>query len=272
MLSLKNKVAIITGAGSGIGRASALRMSELGASVIVADIAGDRAAAVAEEIVRAGGKAIACTVDVAEEDQIRQMINTTVAQFGGVDILHNNAADVRPETYGRDKTVTDMETELWDSFMAINLRSVMLGCKWAIPEMLKRGGGSIVNTSSMAASAGQDVTVAYGVSKAGVNALTQYVATQYGKQGIRCNAIAPGYTLTNAGRAAPRELLEAYEKNTLTPYLGEPEDLASVAAFLASDASRYITGQIIAVDGGITAHTTTVAALRDLESAAHSQN
>lgn len=111
-----------------------------------------------------------------------------------------------------------METALWDSFMVINLRSVMLGFKWAVPEMLKRGGGSIVNTSSMAASAGQDVTVAYGVSKAGVNALTQYVATQYGKQGIRCNAISPGYTLTNAGRAAPREFLEAYEKNTLTPY------------------------------------------------------
>lgn len=272
MLSLKDKVAIITGAGSGIGRASAVQMSKLGAAVVVADIAEDRAATVAEEITRAGGRAIACSVDVAEEDQIRQMVNRTVAQFGGVDILHNNAADVRPETYGRDTTVTDMETALWDSFMAINLRSVMLGCKWAIPEMLRRGGGSIVNTSSMAASAGQDVTVAYGVSKAGVNALTQYVATQYGKQGIRCNAIAPGYTLTNAGRAAPREFLDAYKRNTLTPYLGEPEDLANVAAFLASDASRYITGQIIAVDGGITAHTTTVAALRDLVAVARTQS
>ena len=264
MLTLQDKVAIVTGAGSGIGRASALRMAQLGAAVTVADINLERATAVTREITELGGQAIAYQVDVAEESQMRGMVQATVEHFGGLDVLHNNAADVRPETYGRDLKVTDMDTALWDSFMAINLRSVMLGCKWAIPEMLKRGGGSIVNTSSLAASGGQDTTVAYGVSKAGVNTLTQYVATQYGKQGIRCNAIAPGYTLTPAGRAAPRAFLEVYEKNTLTPYLGEPEDLANVAAFLASDQSRYITGQIIAVDGGISAHCTTVAAMREL--------
>lgn len=264
MLSLKDKVAIVTGAGSGIGRASALRMAQLGASVTVADIDLERATTVAKEITDLGGQAIAHQVDVANESQIVGMVNATVEHFGGLDVLHNNAADVRPETYGRDLTVTEMDTALWDSFMAINLRSVMLCCKWGIPEMLKRGGGAIVNTSSLAASSGQDTTVAYGVSKAGVNTLTQYVATQYGKQGIRCNAIAPGYTLTAAGRAAPREFLEVYEKNTLTPYLGEPEDLANVAAFLASDQSRYITGQIIAVDGGISAHATIMAAMRDL--------
>lgn len=264
MLTLQDKVAIVTGAGSGIGRASALKMAQLGAAVTVADINLERATAVAREITEQGGQAIAYQVDVAEESRMRGMVQATVEHFGSLDVLHNNAADVRPETYGRDLRVTDMDTALWDSFMAINLRSVMLGCKWAIPEMLKRGGGSIVNTSSLAASGGQDTTVAYGVSKAGVNTLTQYVATQYGKQGIRCNAIAPGYTLTPAGRAAPRAFLEVYEKNTLTPYLGEPEDLANVAAFLASDQSRYITGQIIAVDGGISAHGTIVAAMREL--------
>lgn len=264
MQSLKDKVAIITGAGSGIGRASAMTMAHWGAAVAVADIHLENAQKVAQEIVQRGGKAIAIKVDVADESQMRDMITTTVEAFGGLDILHNNAADVRPETYGRDQQVTEMDVALWDSFMAINLRSVMLGCKLAIPEMLKRGGGSIVNTSSMAANAGQDATVAYGVSKAGVNTLTQYVATQYGKQGIRCNAISPGYTLTQTGRAAPKEFLEAYEKNTLTPYLGEPEDLANVAAFLASDESRFVTGQIINVDGGITAHATTLSTLREM--------
>lgn len=264
MFSLINKVAIVTGAASGIGRASAMRMAELGAAVTVADINFERAQLVVEEIRALGGQAIAIGVDVAEESQMQAMVDATVEAFGGLDILHNNAADVRPETYGRDLLVADMDVALWDSFMAINLRSVMLGCKWAIPRMLQRGGGAIINTSSMAADAGQDSTVAYGVSKAGVNALTQYVATQYGKQGIRCNAIAPGYTLTPAGRAAPQAFLDVYHRNTLTPWLGEPEDLANVAAFLASDASRYITGQIIAVDGGITAHATTLSALREL--------
>lgn len=264
MASLKEKVAIVTGGGSGIGRASAMVMAQRGASVTVADIVAERAEQVADEIRVAGGQALAYTVDVAEEAQIRGMIKATVERFGSLDVLHNNAADVRPETYGRDRTVTDMEADLWDSFMRINLRSVMLGCKWAIPEMVTRGGGSIVNTSSLAAAGGQETTVAYGVSKAGVNSLTEYVATQYGKQGIRCNAIAPGFTLTATARAAPQEYIEVYDKNTLTPYLGEPEDPANVVAFLASDDARFITGQILAVDGGITAHATVMSDLRQL--------
>jgi NAD(P)-dependent dehydrogenase (short-subunit alcohol dehydrogenase family) len=140
----------------------------------------------------------------------------------------------------------------------------MLGCKHAIPEMLKRGGGAIVNTSSLSSTAGQDNALAYSSSKGALNTLTQYVATAYGKQGIRCNAVAPGYVLTAAGRSAPANVIEVYQNNVATPYLGEPEDIANVVAFLASTDARYISGQLIVVDGGESAQLPHVVDFRHL--------
>jgi NAD(P)-dependent dehydrogenase (short-subunit alcohol dehydrogenase family) len=256
------KVAIVTGAGSGIGRASALLLARRGIAVAIADIDGARAEQVAAEIRGQGGSALAIAVDVAKEDQIQRMIAATVAEFGGLDILHNNAADVSQATYFRDMGVVDMDLELWNHVMSVNLGGVMLGCKHAIPEMIRRGGGAIVNTSSLSSTAGQDSSLAYSSSKGALNTLTRYIATTYGKQGIRCNAVAPGYVLTDAARNAPAHIVDIYLDHSLLPYLAEPEDIASVAAFLASDEARGITGQLVVADCGASAHLPHVVDLR----------
>jgi NAD(P)-dependent dehydrogenase (short-subunit alcohol dehydrogenase family) len=144
---------------------------------------------------------------------------------------------------------------VWERTLAVNLRSQMLMCKHAVPMMVRGGGGSIINMSSGASLKGDRTRTAYGVSKAGVNALTMYVATSHGKRGIRANTILPGLVLTDAVRAHLDEaMLAGLGKATLTPYVGQPEDIAEVVVFLASEESRYITGQMLAVDGGMSAH------------------
>ena len=151
--------------------------------------------------------------------------------------------------------MTDLSLDVWERTMAVNLRSQMLTCKHAVPEMVRGGGGSIINMSSGASLKGDRTRTAYGVSKAGVNALTMYVATSHGKQGIRVNTILPGLIITDAVRAhLDEKMLAGLGKATLTPYVGQPDDIADVVVFLASDESRYITGQMIAVDGGMSAH------------------
>lgn len=259
---LEGRVAIVTGAGSGIGRATARRLASEGAAVTVADIDEQAAQRVAAEIEAAGGAARAQVVDVAEEDQVAAMVADTVAAFGRLDVLHNNAASLGPQQLHGDRDVIGMDAGLWDQVMAVNLRGPMLGCKHAVPHLLDQGGGSIVNTASVAALGGSLVRTAYGVSKAGLIALTKYVATAYGKQGVRCNAVAPGVVVTEKAQdllTRTPEQAEIFRSNHLTPRLGEPDDIAATVAFLASDESAYLTGQLICVDGGYTAHTPTYA-------------
>jgi NAD(P)-dependent dehydrogenase (short-subunit alcohol dehydrogenase family) len=252
---LAGKVAIVTGAASGIGRATALLMAREGAAVVVADVNGAGAAAVAKEIEAAGGAALGQPADVAEEASVVAMVDAAVKRFGGLDVLHNNAAAVDPALMSRDGDVVDLDVGVLDRTLAVNLRGPMLGCKHAIPRMLERGGGAIVNTSSASALVGDPVRTAYGISKAGLDALTRYVATQYGKRGIRCNSIAPGVVATPALAAnVPPEMIAIYERSHLTPRLGRPEDIAAAVAFLASDDAAFITGQTISVDGGLLAH------------------
>jgi NAD(P)-dependent dehydrogenase (short-subunit alcohol dehydrogenase family) len=251
---LDGKVAIVTGAGSGIGRATAARMASEGASVVVADINVETAKETATTIESAGGQAVAQWVDIGEESAVEAMVRAAVEVYGRLDCVHNNAANVT--VVPRDLAVADMDVEVWDATMQVNLRGAMLGCKHALPHMVRQGSGSIVNTSSMAGQFGDLNRVAYGVSKAGIDSLTRYVATQYGKQGVRCNAIAPGVVDTPSLAAnVPVEQVEMFLRSAVTPTLGKPDDIAGVVVFLASDAARFVTGQTINVDGGMGMHT-----------------
>ncbi len=252
---LEGKAAIVTGGGGGIGGATAQALAREGASVAVVDIDGERAATVVAAIVESGGTAIAVRADLSEEAEVVSTVASTVDQLGRLDVLHNNAALTESEFLSRDTKVTDLALEVWERTMAVNLRSQMLTCKYVIPEMVRNGGGSIINMSSGASLKGDRTRTAYGVSKAGVNTLTMYVAAGHGKQGVRVNTIVPGLIITDAVRAHLSErMLAGLGRATLTPYVGEPDDVANLVVFLASDESRYITGQMIAIDGGMSAH------------------
>jgi len=251
---LAGKVAIVTGSGSGIGRASAARLARAGAKVLVADLNLAGAEETVAGITRDGGEATAQEADVSDEASVAAMVAAAVERYGSLQLLHNNAADVM--IIQRDADVISMDTEVWDRTMQVNLRGPMLGCKHALPHMLAAGGGAIVTTSSTSGQFGDLSRVAYGVSKAGIDSLTRYVATLYGKQGIRCNAVAPGVVKTPALTAnVSAEDIALFERNHLTPAMGEPHDIAEVVAFLLSDGAAYITGQVVNVDGGLVCHT-----------------
>lgn len=252
---LSGKVAIVTGAGSGIGAASATMMAAEGAAVVVADINPETAATVSAEICAAGGTAIPATADIADEDQVAAMVRLAVDRFGGLDILHNNAALIDAGVFARDRTVVEMDVGLWDRTMAVNVRGPMLGCKHAIPAMLERGGGSIIMTSSVGAQAATVNQTAYGVSKGAVDTLVRYVAVGYGKRGIRCNAIAPGVVMSpSAQEVLNHDLLEVLRLTHPSARLGEPDDIAAMAVFLASDLAGYVNGAVIPVHGGMTGY------------------
>lgn len=249
------KVAIVTGAASGIGAATAETFARERAKVIVADINLEGAEAQAAKIRASGGEAHAVRVDLAEPESIRALIAETIAAYGGLDVLHNNAAATHLSGT-RDTAVEHVDIEVWDAIMRINLRGTMLATKYAIPEMRRRGRGSIINTSSGSSLAGAASFTSYAVSKAGINLLTEYVAVQHGKEGIRCNAISPGLIITPATATtygAPGGPGDMMLRHHLTPRLGKPEDIAKAALFLASDESEFVTGQIICVDGGASA-------------------
>jgi NAD(P)-dependent dehydrogenase (short-subunit alcohol dehydrogenase family) len=255
MERLSGRVAIVTGGGGGIGGATARTLAREGASVLVVDIDDIAAERVVVDIERDGGNAAAFRADLSEEREVVAAISAAMSRFGRLDVLHNNAALTESDFLARDTAVTDLALDVWERTMAVNLRSQMLTCKHAIPEMMKSGGGSIINMSSGASLKGDRTRTAYGASKAGVNALSMYVATSHGKLGIRVNTIVPGLIITDAVRAhLDDRMLAGLEKTTLTPYLGQPDDIADLVVFLASDESSYITGQMIVIDGGMSAH------------------
>jgi NAD(P)-dependent dehydrogenase (short-subunit alcohol dehydrogenase family) len=250
------KVALVTGGAGGIGAEVCRRLAREGAQIVVADIDEAAALVVADQIVAAGSDATAIPVDLADESSVVAMAAAAAERYGGVDVLDNNAALTDAEVLARDGAIVDMDIEVWDQMMAINLRSQLLTCKHLVPQMVGRGGGAVVNMSSGAANSGDLTRTAYSVSKSAITAFTKYLATQYGPHGIRANAVIPGLILTEPVRAQiPAATLERLSRALLTPHVGEPRDVADLVAFLCSDDARYITGQSIGIDGGMSAHT-----------------
>jgi NAD(P)-dependent dehydrogenase (short-subunit alcohol dehydrogenase family) len=252
---VKGKVAIVTGSASGIGQATAELLAAEGASVVVADMNEEGAEKVAAKIRAGGGNAVAQPTDVSQESDIRRMIARAVNEYGGLQILHNNAAMTAGHEHAQDMDLLTMTVDYWDRSFSVNLRGAMLAAKHGIPVMIAGGGGAIVNTSSNQSLAGDLSQFAYSAAKAGVNALTRSIATSYGRQGVRCNTVSPGHieTASNKASVSP-EMSDVIVSNNLIPRAGRAEDLAQAVLYLVSDESSFVTGQLISIDGGQMAH------------------
>jgi len=249
------KVAIVTGGASGIGRAAALAFAREGASVAIADIDRARGEDALREAIARGGQAIFVEADVSTDAGAARIIDQTVASFGGVDVLHNNAAVV---VYG---TVPDTSEQEWDRVLGINLKGAYLCSKRVIPELVKRGGGAIVNTASVQAFASQRLVAAYAASKAGVVALTRTMALDHASQGIRVNCVCPGSIDTPMVRRAaetfsmddPEAAIRDWAEAHPVGRIGEPAEVAAAVLFLASADASFVTGATLTVDGGLLA-------------------
>lgn len=252
-MRLANKVAIITGSASGMGLVAAEMFAREGARVVITDIASEAGEAAAERIRSAGGQAIFVRANVARESEVEHLIRTTIDAFGCIDILYNNAG-IMPDD---DGSVVNLSESTWDRIMDVNLKSTFLCSKYALPYMVRQGRGSIINIASFVAFLGCTVPQdAYTASKGGLLALTKSFAVQYGKQGIRCNAICPGPIETPMLRTlwVSEEARDLRLNRIPLGRFGAPEDIVYLALYLASDESTWTTGAWLTVDGGISSN------------------
>lgn len=250
-MRLEDKVAIVSGAGSGIGAATAARFAEEGAAVLVADLDEDAAAETAAEIEGSGGRAAPRRTDVSRASDAEAMVEAAVETFGGLDVLVNNAG------IERNGSVVSMSEEDWDAVFAVNLKGGFLCSKYAIPRIRERGGGSVLFTSSVGGLWGSTGAAAYSAAKAAVVNLTQTMALDHAHHGIRVNCVCPGGTRTPLATSLVEELglMEAFQERLkqLVPYegrLAEPREIADTFVFLASDEASFVTGEAVVVDGG----------------------
>ncbi|WP_203803146.1 SDR family NAD(P)-dependent oxidoreductase [Mycobacterium heckeshornense] len=253
----------MTGAAGGIGSVTVKTLLELGSTVVAADLPGTDFGALAESVQPYRDRLDTQHVDISTEDSVVALLGSVRSRHGRLDVLDNNAGVTNKAAFDFD--VVNMDVAMWDEIQAVNVRGTMLMCKHSVPLMIESGGGSIINISSDQALSGDSMTVAYGTSKAGVNALTRFVAAAYGKHSIRCNAVSPGLITSETMLATmPPQIQQIFVDNCLIPRLGDPADVAEAVAFLASPRSSYITGQVIQVDGGVLAHLPTMAQINAL--------
>lgn len=249
---LQSKVAIITGAGSGIGREAALLFASQGARVVAADRNEAAGATVVGEIAAAGFEAAALPVEVSSAESVADLVSTTMSRFGRLDVMYNNAG-IFPEG---DGSVVDTSEEVWDLVMNVNLKGVFFGCKYAIPAMLQSGGGSIINVASFVALIGAAVPqIAYTASKGGVLSMTREIAVEFARRNIRCNALCPGPVDTPMLQELLADPARRQRRLVHIPpgRFAQAQEIAQAALFLASDESSYVNGATFVVDGGITA-------------------
>jgi NAD(P)-dependent dehydrogenase (short-subunit alcohol dehydrogenase family) len=251
-MRLKDKVAFITGATSGIGAVMAKRFAEQGAKVVIAARREDKGTAVVDEIRKAGGQAAFCRMDTSQEEDVQKAIAFGVQTFGALNVLVNNAGPVDLIQAGTDKRIHGLATDGFDQIVKVTLYGPYWCCKYAIPHMMRAGSGSIVNISSIAAVTGLPMLPAYSAAKGGLSAMTRQLAFDYGAYNIRANAIITGLIVHEGSRSQvdTPEKYQHYRVRHLTR-LGVPDDIANAAIYLASDESEFVTGSHINVEGGV---------------------
>jgi 3-oxoacyl-[acyl-carrier protein] reductase len=244
-MRLENKVAIITGAGSGIGKETALLFAEKGAKVVVADVNIKGGEETVEEIKKNGGEAFFFKLDVTNREQSKQMTKEILEKYGRIDVLINNAGIVQ------DAFLSKMTEEQWDKVINVNLKGVFNCTQAVVDVMMNQGNGAIINTSSIVGLNGNVGQANYAATKAGLIGMTKTLAKELGKKGIRVNAVAPGFIATPMTSNVPEKILEMMKEKTPLRRLGEPKDVAYAYLYLASDEANFVNGAVLCVDGGL---------------------